>query len=235
MLPALPAQLRTAAAAPLRRTPLAALALLPRSSPTTMSAPRSLAHSAAPPPGNPLAADKYAEGKAKAFQWLGENGYPEDSAVEIAVAWGEMDANAHVNNSVYFRWLETGRLANLNALAAQLPSPSDSAALRGNGKGKGPILARITFDYGVPVAYPDNVLIAHRCKQVGEKKMVSQAVVYSYAQQRVVGTSDSVVVSYDYDNGRSCAWPASLLDLLVERGAERLESGKAKGGKESKL
>lgn len=118
MLPALPAQLRTAAAAPLRRTPLAALALLPRSSPTTMSAPRSLAHSAAPPPGNPLAADKYAEGKAKAFQWLGENGYPEDSAVEIAVAWGEcvasssstlsapsmltlaplnrMDANAHV-------------------------------------------------------------------------------------------------------------------------------------------
>ncbi|GAA5838449.1 hypothetical protein JCM9279_003246 [Rhodotorula babjevae] len=191
------------------------------------SAARSTSHSA-PPPGNPLAAGKYRKGKTSAFDYLREHGFPEDSAVEIPVAWGEMDANAHVNNIVYFRWLETGRLQNLNTLADQLPSPADGAALRGNGKGKGPILARITFDYGVPVAYPDNVLVAHRCKQVGEKKMVSEAVVYSYAQQRVVGTSDSVVVSYDYDHGRSCAWPTSLVELVVERGAERLESGKGK-------
>ncbi|KPV78262.1 uncharacterized protein RHOBADRAFT_40810 [Rhodotorula graminis WP1] len=199
------------------------------------SAARASSHTAAPPPGNPLAADKYLEGKAKAFAWLRDNGYPEDSAVECPVAWGEMDANAHVNNSVYFRWLESGRLANLNALADQLPSPSDAAALRGNGKGKGPILARITFDYGLPVAYPDNVLVAHKCKQVGAKKMVSQAVVYSYAQQCVVGTSDSVVVSYDYDNGRSCPWPTSLVDLVVERGAERLESSAGKGSRAAKL
>jgi len=42
-------------------------------------------------------------------------------------------------------------------------------------------------------------------------------------------------VSYDYDNGRSCAWPTSLVELVVERGAERLESGKSKGRKEAKL
>jgi len=57
------------------------------------------------------------------------------------------------SNAVFFRWLETGRLQNLSWLGTQIPE-ADAQALKGNGKGKGPILARITFDYGKPVAYP---------------------------------------------------------------------------------
>jgi len=96
MLPALTAQLRTVVAAPLRR-PALALALASTSSsssPTTMpSAARSSSHSSAPPPGNPLAVDKYQAGKASAFAYLREHGFPEDSAVECAVAWGECVAS----------------------------------------------------------------------------------------------------------------------------------------------
>ncbi|MCB0148997.1 MAG: acyl-CoA thioesterase, partial [Caldilineaceae bacterium] len=36
-------------------------------------------------------------------------GYP--VVIEIPVAWGEMDAFQHVNNIVYFRYFESGRIA----------------------------------------------------------------------------------------------------------------------------
>lgn len=105
-----------------------------------------------------------------------------------------------------------------------------------------------------PTFYPDNILVAHKVTQLSDKKNVLQAEIYSYAcvthgllgrlrrlgekgflltmqellrarrQQAVVGKSDAIVVSYDYDAGKSCAWPTPMLELLVERGAERIES-----------
>ncbi|BGP36521.1 hypothetical protein JCM10450v2_000418 [Rhodotorula kratochvilovae] len=192
-----------------------------------MTASRSLSLASEPPLGNALAEKDYLAGRDAALKWARENGYNEESLVELPVAWGEQDANNHVNNAVYFKWLETGRLKYLNALGDHL-DPADAKDLRGSGKGKGPILARITFDYRKPTFYPDNIIVAHKPLQVSAKKMVTQAVIYSYAQRAVVGTSDSVTVSFDYDAGKSCPWPAAFVDLLVERGAERLEAGGAK-------
>ncbi|HLP84719.1 MAG TPA: acyl-CoA thioesterase, partial [Phycisphaerales bacterium] len=37
--------------------------------------------------------------------------------IEIPVAWGEMDALGHVNNVVYFRYLESSRIAFIRSLA----------------------------------------------------------------------------------------------------------------------
>lgn len=53
-----------------------------------------------------------------------------------------------LSNAVYFRWLETGRLQWLWGMGERL-GPDVAKDLRGAGKGKGPILARITFDYWV--------------------------------------------------------------------------------------
>ncbi|BGP67181.1 hypothetical protein NBRC10513v2_000499 [Rhodotorula toruloides] len=206
--------------------------------------------------GNPLDVEAYQSGRESALKWAKENGYSDECMVEVQVAWGEQgesanllakedgvrdtadlvgatlspsaDANAHVNNAVYFRWLETGRLNFMRVLGSHL-DPQAAKDLSGSGKGKGVILARITFDYRKPTFHPDNLLILHKPVQVSAKKMILQASVYSYAQQTVVGTSDSVMVGYDYDAGKSCAWSPQLVELLVERGAEKVESsGKAK-------
>ncbi|GAA5997402.1 acyl-CoA thioesterase [Rhodotorula paludigena] len=176
-----------------------------------------------PPVGNLLAKASYDEGREGALNWARDNGYSDDGLVELPVQWGEMDANGHVNNAVYFRWLETGRLQWLWGLGERL-GPDVAKDLRGAGKGKGPILARINFDYWKPTFYPDNILVAHKVTQLSDKKNVLQAEIYSYAQQAVVGKSDAIVVSYDYDAGKSCAWPTPMLELLVERGAERIGS-----------
>ncbi|GAA5980964.1 hypothetical protein JCM10908_003932 [Rhodotorula pacifica] len=185
---------------------------------------RSVATTAAPI-GNPLAAEKYSSGKEAAMKWAKENGYSEECLVELPVQWGEQDANAHVNNAVYFRWLETGRLNFMRVLGSHLQNEQAAKDLSGSGKGKGVILARITFDYRRPVMQPDNVLIAHKPLEVAARKLVLHGSVYSYSQQAVVGESDSVMVAYDYDATKSCEWDPELIRLLVERGAEHKQKG----------
>lgn len=53
------------------------------------------------------------------------------------------------SNAVYFRWLETGRLNFMRVLGSHLQNEQAAKDLSGSGKGKGLILARITFDYRV--------------------------------------------------------------------------------------
>ncbi|MEI8254057.1 MAG: thioesterase family protein [Deltaproteobacteria bacterium] len=68
--------------------------------------------------------------------------------VRIPVAWGEMDAFQHVNNTVYLRWFETARIEWLTKVG-----------FTGTG-GAGPILARTEIDYRLPVVWPDTIVVA---------------------------------------------------------------------------
>jgi len=58
------------------------------------------------------------------------SGFP--IVLELDVAWGEMDAFAHVNNTVYFRYFESARIQYLIAIGLARPDDND---------GVGPILA----------------------------------------------------------------------------------------------
>src|SRR5204863_3367620 len=73
--------------------------------------------------------------------------------VEMDVAWGDMDAFAHVNNVVYFRYFENARIAYLDRVG-WLASMHDS--------GLGPILASTSARFRKPVTYPDQLLIGAR-------------------------------------------------------------------------
>ena len=44
----------------------------------------------------------------------------EPVSVQIPVAWGDMDAFGHVNNTVYLRWFETARIAFFRAVDRSL-------------------------------------------------------------------------------------------------------------------
>src|SRR5688572_8889519 len=83
--------------------------------------------------------------------------------VVIPVAWGEMDAFAHVNNTAYLRWFESARIV----LFERTGLIERMAAER-----IGPILARATLDYRRPVVYPDTVTVACWVARVGHTSAV---------------------------------------------------------------
>jgi acyl-CoA thioester hydrolase len=63
------------------------------------------------------------------------------------VRWGDMDMLGHVNNTVYFRYMEQARIEWVHALAQG----------RGYDDGQGPVIANASCNFGSPVVYPADV------------------------------------------------------------------------------
>jgi len=120
---------------------------------------------------------------------------------EVPVAWGDMDALGHVNNVVYIRWLENGRVAYFSQLADE-----DFLA----GKKIGPILASVQCRFKAPVVYPDAVLIGTRVREMGDDRMTFVHRIVSRRLGRVVAEGEGVMVSYDYTLGRKAPLPESV-------------------------
>lgn len=114
-------------------------------------------------------------------------GYP--VVVEVPVAWAEMDVFHHVNNTVFFRWFETARIAYLERIAF------DDEAKQ---NGLGPILASTHARFRRPVFYPDTVLVGARTTETAEDRFTMHYVVVSTKADAVAAEGGGVVVSYDY-------------------------------------
>ncbi|GAA6061994.1 hypothetical protein JCM10212_004272 [Sporobolomyces blumeae] len=174
------------------------------------------------PPGT-FSPEKFPQQREAALKFAREGGWYEDCLVEAPVAWGEQDPNSHVNNAVYLRWLESGRLNTIRTLAKVLPE-EQAKDLRGSGKGKGVILARLTYDYLRTTHHPDTILVLHRVSSVSPRKMILDHAIYSYDQACLVGKGEAVLVAFDYDNLKSTQWPDQVMKLVEDRGAKKAEA-----------
>ncbi len=103
----------------------------------------------------------------------------------ISVAWGDMDAFAHVNHTVYLRWFETARIAWFELV--ELPQ-------QGHAGGLGPILKTASAVYEAQVKYPDSVIVRVRAEAPGRTSVKLVYEVESAAHGGVVARGDSVVV-----------------------------------------
>lgn len=129
--------------------------------------------------------------------------------VEIPVAWGDMDAFSHVNNTVFFRWFESARIAFLQAID-----------FTGGGErgGVGPILASTRCRFRRPVAFPDIVTVGVRVTGMSEDRFTHEYRAVSRALGEVAAEGAAVVVSYDYAAGRKTPIPPAVraaIDRLV--------------------
>ena len=121
--------------------------------------------------------------------------------VDVPVAWGDMDAFGHVNNTVFFRWFETARIQFLKAI--QFAAGGESGAV-------GPILASTSCRFRRPVAFPDTVTVGVRVTSVEEDRFTHAYTVVSAARGEVVAEGEGVVVSYDYGAGRKATIPEQV-------------------------
>ena len=66
----------------------------------------------------------------------------------MPVRWGDMDALGHVNNAVYFRYMETARVEWLRTVGA-IPSTT----------GHGPVIVNAYCNFYKQLEYPADVLV----------------------------------------------------------------------------
>ncbi|HEX6708036.1 MAG TPA: thioesterase family protein [Albitalea sp.] len=75
----------------------------------------------------------------------------------IPIRWGDMDAMGHVNNTLYFRYLETIRIQWLHSLGGA-PDPT----------GEGPVIVNTFCNFIKQLAYPGDLLAKHYIANPGK-------------------------------------------------------------------
>src|SRR5437868_9455062 len=95
-------------------------------------------------------------------------GYP--VIYEQRVAWGEMDCYGHVNNTIYFRYMENARLEYFRRLGW----PVDQRP-----NGIGPILHTTQCRFRKPLTWPDNIAIGARVPKIEADRFTIEHVIAS--------------------------------------------------------
>jgi len=106
--------------------------------------------------GNRFDMDPKADASVKALL----TGYP--VMLALPVQWGDQDSFRHVNNAVYFRWYESGRIAYNRRIGIMTDDPAATV---------GPILAATSNNYRRQVAYPDTVHVGVRVVKIGRASL----------------------------------------------------------------
>ena len=114
------------------------------------------------------------------------------------VRFRDLDSLGHVNNAVFLTYLEEARIGYL------VPHGAEAANM---------ILARVEIDFRAPLREGDEIEIGVRPSNVGTK---SFELAYEVRRDDTVAAeAKTVLVSYDYSNGRPVELPDSWREALV--------------------
>jgi acyl-CoA thioester hydrolase len=128
-------------------------------------------------------------------------------SIQLPVVWGEMDSYRHVNNVVYFRYLECARLEYFRRLG-WFEYEEET--------GIGPILQATQARFRRPLTYPDTVTVTARVITVAEDRFTLDHRVISHRLRAVAAEGQGVVVSYHYVRGEKVALPEELRRRIAE-------------------
>ena len=135
--------------------------------------------------------------------------------IETPVAWGQMDAFRHLNNTAYFRFFESGRIAyfeKLNLLEYM------------EATGVGPILASTSCRFKIPLTYPDKVSIGTRVSQIESDRFTMEYLVVSEKHQRVAAEGNGLIVCLNYRDNKKVPIPSELKKRIEELEASSTET-----------
>ncbi len=131
--------------------------------------------------------------------------------VTTMVGWGDMDANHHVNNVMYFRYVEHARLHYFRILGFSRSQHET---------GIGPILAWADCRFRRPLEYPDTVSIGIRIRDVESDRFTMDSIIVSHKLEDVAAVGQQKLVSYDYRANHKAPLPDA-----IRRCIEQYESG----------
>ena len=130
--------------------------------------------------------------------------------VKISVAWGEMDANGHINNIYYLRYFETARIQYF--LENGLIDLNSEAGI-------GTILAQTTCKYHKSLKFPDQIVVGAKVKSISKSSFVMEYLIVS-EKVGVAASGEGVIVMYDYNTSQKAELP-----LVVKAAIEQTEKG----------
>jgi acyl-CoA thioester hydrolase len=120
-----------------------------------------------------------------------------------SIRWGDMDAFDHVNNTVYFRYMEQARIEWLYAFAAAQGDAGPSEAS---------VIVNASCDFLIPLVYPGDIEVRMFLAHPGR---TSVGTFYEIRQgECLYAQGASKIVWIDRATGRSRPMPAAIAALF---------------------
>ncbi len=115
------------------------------------------------------------------------------------IRWGDMDAMGHVNNTVYFRYMEQARIEWLY----------DVSAARGyEAGGTGPVIVNASCTFELPLVYPGSVEVRMSLGGLGRSSVGSFYELFKDGRRHAEGAAK--IVWIDLSSGRPTSLPEAI-------------------------
>ncbi|HZX32982.1 MAG TPA: thioesterase family protein [Rhodocyclaceae bacterium] len=114
----------------------------------------------------------------------------------IPIRWGDMDAYGHVNNTVYFRYMEQARVEWIEALGVVVRP-----------KGDAPVIINASCTFLVPMNYPGTVEVRTYIGQLGRSSVPTYVEMRLEGDDTLYAEGAAKVVWMDTTTGKSVPLP----------------------------
>ncbi len=115
---------------------------------------------------------------------------------QIPIRWGDMDAYGHVNNTIYFRYMEQARCEWLEAMDI------------GVGIGdSGPVIVNASCTFLIPLTYPGTVEVRTFVGEPGRSSIPTFVEMRVLGDERIYAEGAAKVVWMDTRTGKSVPLP----------------------------
>jgi acyl-CoA thioester hydrolase len=121
----------------------------------------------------------------------------------IPIRWGDMDVMGHVNNTIYFRYLEIVRLAWFDAIGCPA-----------NPQGEGPVIINAFCNFLRQLEYPGEVLAKHYIRNPGRSSLDTYVTLErADAPGQIYASGGAKMVWVDFPQQKSAPLPDWLRAL----------------------
>ena len=122
----------------------------------------------------------------------------------IPIRWGDMDAMGHVNNTLYFRYMEIVRIEWLHKIGGK-PDPA----------GEGPVIVNAFCNFIKQLEYPGDVLARHYTGDLGRSSFNTYITLERTDAPGVIyATGGAKTVWVNFPKQRSVPLPQDVRQLL---------------------
>lgn len=136
--------------------------------------------------------------------------------VRDVVRWGDLDALGHVNNTVFFQFCESARLAYFEKLGISkfYQAPTD-----------GPGMVACNLNFRRQLCYPASVRTSARVTRIGGRSLVLEYSIVDEADGEVIADGASTCLLVDYAEGKARVIPPEMRQAIEALEGRALSEG----------
>lgn len=124
-------------------------------------------------------------------------------SIEMDVRWGDMDALGHVNNTVYFRYMEQARVSWLESLSGSITADT------------GPVIINASCTFLAPIVYPERLVVDVFAGAPGRSSFETHYEIRPAREREPLYAEGAAkVVWAEHAAGRSVAIPDAVRSLI---------------------